>query len=132
MHLMICSDALFEYAKQVKNLGDELFELLSEALGLKPSYLTDIECNQGQIILSHYYPPCPEPELAIGTSLHSDSGFLTILLQDEIGGLQILHDGRWVDIVPTSGAFIVNVADLLQVNTEIIQPSQLNKLLCHT
>lgn len=111
----ICRDALFEYAKQVKNLGNTLFELLSEGLGLKPSYLTDIECNQGQIILCHYYPPCPQPELAIGTSRHSDSGFLTILLQDDIGGLQILHEDRWVDVTPTPGAFIVNVADLLQL-----------------
>ncbi|VAH24669.1 unnamed protein product [Triticum turgidum subsp. durum] len=110
-----CRDALFEYAKQVKNLGSTLFELLSEALGLKPSYLTDIECNQGQIILCHYYPPCPQPELAIGTSRHSDSGFLTILLQDEIGGLQILHEDRWVDVTPTPGAFIVNIGDLLQL-----------------
>ncbi|TVT98368.1 hypothetical protein EJB05_47453 [Eragrostis curvula] len=111
----ICRDALLEYAKQLKNLGDKLFELLSESLGLNPSYFTDIECNQGQIILSHYYPPCPQPELAIGTSRHSDSGFLTILLQDDIGGLQILHDDRWVEVAPTPGAFIVNVADLLQL-----------------
>ncbi|XP_047091575.1 1-aminocyclopropane-1-carboxylate oxidase homolog 1-like isoform X2 [Lolium rigidum] len=107
--------ALFEYAQQVKNLGNILFELLSEALGLKQSYLTDIECNQGQIILCHYYPPCPQPELAIGTSRHSDSGFLTVLLQDEIGGLQILHEDRWVDVTPTPGAFIVNIGDLLQL-----------------
>ena len=114
--MLIHSDALFEYAEQVKNLGSTLFELLSEALGLKPSYLTDIECNQGQIILCHYYPPCPQPELAIGTSRHSDSGFLTILLQDEIGGLQILHEDQWVDVTPTPGAFIVNIGDLLQVH----------------
>nr|CAB3484039.1 unnamed protein product [Digitaria exilis] len=110
-----CRDVLFEYAKQVKNLGVRLFEVLSEALGLEPSYLTDIECNQRQIILSHYYPPCPQPELAIGTSRHSDSGFLTILLQDEIGGLQILHEDRWVDVTPTPGAFIVNIGDLMQL-----------------
>uniref|UniRef100_A0A453AA34 Isopenicillin N synthase-like Fe(2+) 2OG dioxygenase domain-containing protein n=1 Tax=Aegilops tauschii subsp. strangulata TaxID=200361 RepID=A0A453AA34_AEGTS len=106
---MIHSDALFEYAEQVKNLGSTLFELLSEALGLKPSYLTDTECNQGQIILCHYYPPCPKPELASGTSRHSDSGFLTILLQDEIGGLQILNEDWWVDVTPTPGAFIVTL-----------------------
>jgi isopenicillin N synthase-like dioxygenase len=110
-------DVLFEYAKQVKNLGNNLFELLSEALGIKPSYLPDIDCNQGQIILCHYYPPCPLPELAIGTSRHSDSGFLTLLLQDEIGGLQILHEDRWVDVTPTPGAFIVNIGDLLQACT---------------
>lgn len=110
-----CREALFEYARQVKNLGDRLFGLLSESLGLSSSYLTDIECNQGQIVLGHYYPPCPQPELAIGTSRHSDSGFLTILLQDEIGGLQILHEDQWVDITPTPGAFIVNIGDLLQL-----------------
>uniref|UniRef100_J3LVR9 Fe2OG dioxygenase domain-containing protein n=1 Tax=Oryza brachyantha TaxID=4533 RepID=J3LVR9_ORYBR len=114
---LVCRDELFEYAEQVKNLGNTLFELLSEGLGLKPSYLTDIECNQGQIILCHYYPPCPQPELAIGTSRHSDSGFLTILLQDDIGGLQIFHEDRWVDVTPTPGAFIVNVGDLLQLIT---------------
>ncbi|KAM3373240.1 hypothetical protein ACQJBY_019939 [Aegilops geniculata] len=84
-----CRNVLFEYAHQVKNLGNTLLELLSEALGLKPSHLADIECNQAQVLLCHYYPPCPQPELAIGTSRHSDGGFLTILLQDEIGGLQI-------------------------------------------
>uniref|UniRef100_A0A453GIY0 Isopenicillin N synthase-like Fe(2+) 2OG dioxygenase domain-containing protein n=1 Tax=Aegilops tauschii subsp. strangulata TaxID=200361 RepID=A0A453GIY0_AEGTS len=91
-NMLICSDTMFEYAKQVMNLGNTLFELLSEALGLDPSYLTDIDCNQGQILLCHYFPPCPQPELAIGTSRHSDSTFMTILLQDEIGGLQILHE----------------------------------------
>ena len=63
--MLIHSNALFEYAEQVKNLGSTLFKLLSEALGLKPSYLTDIECNQGQIILCHCYPPCPQLELSI-------------------------------------------------------------------
>ncbi|KAM3335452.1 hypothetical protein ACQJBY_029748 [Aegilops geniculata] len=110
-----CRDTMFEYAKQVMNLGNTLFELLSEALGLNPSYLTDIKCNQGQILLCHYFPPCPQPELAIGTSRHSDSTFMTILLQDEIGGLQILHEDRWVDVTLTPGAFIVNIGDLLQM-----------------
>ncbi|KAE8790801.1 1-aminocyclopropane-1-carboxylate oxidase-1-like protein [Hordeum vulgare] len=110
-----CRDALLEYTQQVKKLGNTLFELLSEALGLKPSYLKDMECDQGQILLCHYYPPCPQPELAIGTSRHSDAGFLTILLQDEVGGLQIFNDNRWVDVTPTPGAFIVNVGDLLQL-----------------
>ncbi|KAF7013123.1 hypothetical protein CFC21_027240 [Triticum aestivum] len=110
-----CRNVLFEYAHQMKNLGNTLLELLSEALGLKPSHLADIECNQAQVLLCHYYPPCPQPELAIGTSRHSDGGFLTILLQDEIGGLQIFKGEQWVDVTPTPGAFIVNIGDLLQV-----------------
>uniref|UniRef100_A0A8I6YCL6 Fe2OG dioxygenase domain-containing protein n=2 Tax=Hordeum vulgare subsp. vulgare TaxID=112509 RepID=A0A8I6YCL6_HORVV len=110
-----CRDALFEYAEQVRNLGNTLFGLLSEALGLNPSYLADMECNQGQIMLCHYFPPCPEPEVAIGTSRHSDSSFLTVLLQDQVGGLQVLHEDRWVAVAPAPGALVVNVGDLLQL-----------------
>ncbi|KAF0892386.1 hypothetical protein E2562_015459 [Oryza meyeriana var. granulata] len=110
-----CRDIFFEYANNIKSLMDTLFMLLSEALGLKQSYLTDIGCNQGQMILCHYYPPCPQPELAIGTTRHSDSGFLTVLLQDQTGGLQVLHDNQWIDVVPTPGAFIVNIGDLMQM-----------------
>uniref|UniRef100_A0ACD5WZH5 Uncharacterized protein n=1 Tax=Avena sativa TaxID=4498 RepID=A0ACD5WZH5_AVESA len=72
-------------------------------------------CNQGQMILCHYYPPCPEPELAIGTTHHTDSGFLTVLLQDGVGRLQVLHENRWVNVDPIPGAFIVNISALLQI-----------------
>ena len=98
------------------NLGTLLFELLSEALCLNPNHLKDMDCTQGLFALCHYYPPCPEPELTVGTTKHSDSGFLTVLLQDHIGGLQVLYKDKWIDITPVSGALIVNVGDLLQAS----------------
>jgi isopenicillin N synthase-like dioxygenase len=97
-------------------VGIILFELLSEALGLDSSYLKDIDCAEGLFLISHYYPPCPEPELTFGTSAHSDSSFLTVLLQDKIGGLQVFHENQWVDVTPIPGALVVNLGDMMQVN----------------
>lgn len=106
---------MLEYSKRVMELGELIFELLSEALGLNPSHLKEMECVKGISMLSHYYPPCPEHDLTYGTSPHSDRSFLTILLQDHIGGLQVHQDGYWVDVPPVPGALLVNLGDLLQV-----------------
>jgi len=106
-----------EYSKQVMNLGKFLFELLSEALGLEPNHLNDMDCSKGLLMLSHYYPPCPEPDLTLGTSQHSDNSFLTVLLPDQIEGLQVRREGHWFDVPHVSGALIINIGDLLQASS---------------
>ncbi|CAN1151771.1 1-aminocyclopropane-1-carboxylate oxidase homolog 6 [Linum perenne] len=122
-------DATKKYTAEMIKLGELLFQLLSEALGLEPNYLKDIDCMEGLGLGCHYHPPCPQPELAIGAVHHADVCLLTIILQDQIGGLQVLHRGSWIDVPFVPGAMVVNIGDMLQVIIHYLDMNLLNREL---
>ena len=51
----------------------------------------------------------------MGVHRHSDARALTVLLQDEVFGLQVYRDGYWHDIPSVPGAFVINTGDMMQV-----------------
>ncbi|KAK2647244.1 hypothetical protein Ddye_022439 [Dipteronia dyeriana] len=71
---------MLQYSKQVMEVGSLVVELLSEAPGLNSNHLKNMGCAEGMILLSHYYPACPQPELTMGSTKHADNDFLTSLL----------------------------------------------------
>ncbi|KAL0435622.1 UNVERIFIED_CONTAM: 1-aminocyclopropane-1-carboxylate oxidase1 [Sesamum radiatum] len=110
-----CRKELQQYVKYMIELREIMAELLSEALGLPSDYLSNIECMKSEAVACLYYPKCPEPEKTLGTPKHADTTFLTLLMQDSTGGLQILHDDHWIDVPPVHGALIANIGDLMQI-----------------
>lgn len=64
------------------------------------------------------YPARPQPQAEQGVGAHKDAGVLTLLLVEPgKGGLQVEHDGGWIDAPPVPGAFVVNIGELLEVAT---------------
>jgi isopenicillin N synthase-like dioxygenase len=67
---------------------------------------------------SHHYPPTPpdSSKRSRGVGAHTDFGALTLLLQDEVGGLEVLHKptGTWHAVPPIEGAYVVNAGDLMR------------------
>ena len=68
-----------------------------------------------------HYPPHPtskdDPEVW-GVGRHTDYGMLTVLLQDDVGGLQVeTKDGLWTDVPPVPGSLIINTGDMVEIWT---------------
>lgn len=115
------------YAKETKHLFLTIMEAILQSLGIMESNQEEKDKNNennnimkeldngSQMLVSNFYPQCPEPNLTLGMHPHSDYGFLTLLLQDEVEGLQIQFKDKWVTVQPIPNAFVVNVGDHLEV-----------------
>ncbi|KAL5562510.1 hypothetical protein UlMin_032257, partial [Ulmus minor] len=109
-------EACEEYTKEVEKLALKLMELIALSLGLPAKRFHGYFKDQTTALRLNYYPPCPAPDLALGVGRHKDSGALTVLAQDEVGGLEVKRktDGEWIRVKPTPNAYIINVGDILQ------------------
>lgn len=110
-------EACETYTEAVVHLSGLLLGLISVSLGLPYDVLHHYfdKDNTIQARLNHY-PHCPLADLVCGVNRHVDSGALTVLAQDSVGGLQVKRkDGQWVAVKPREDAFVVNVGAILQV-----------------
>ncbi|XP_010462374.1 PREDICTED: feruloyl CoA ortho-hydroxylase 2 [Camelina sativa] len=115
-----CRHATLEYMNESKPLVKKLLQFLGENLNVKELDKTKESLFMGSTRINlNYYPTCPNPDLTVGVGRHSDVSTLTILLQDQIGGLHVrsLTTGtdRWVNVPPISGSLVINIGDAMQI-----------------
>lgn len=125
---LIFRELIAEYSKQVVELGGRLMKVLSRNLGLPEDRLQRAFGGDdvGACLRVNFYPMCPQPDLTLGLSPHSDPGGLTLLLPDEnVAGLQVRRGRSWVTVNPIPDAFIVNIGDQMEVSNHF--PSNSNQ-----
>ncbi|KAI3778027.1 hypothetical protein L2E82_06990 [Cichorium intybus] len=125
-HPPFLRDVVEEYSQEIVRLGKVLLEVFSINLGLEESYLQKAFGGDdiGACLRVNFYPKCPQPDLTLGLSPHSDPGGMTFLLPDEhVSGLQVRKGGEWITVKPVRHAIIVNIADQIQVLTNAIYKS---------
>ncbi|WP_050604325.1 isopenicillin N synthase family oxygenase [Ruegeria sp. 6PALISEP08] len=109
-------DTCETYAKAMTGLGHKLLGLALGAIGVEDrAILAAFQEPTIWLRLLHYPPQPPQaPDDLFGSAPHKDFGVLTLLAQDDVGGLQVqTPSGHWVDAPPIEDAFVVNVGDML-------------------
>jgi gibberellin 2-oxidase len=108
-------EVMVEFAAAMSKLARLLAGVLAENLG-HPRGVFESTCQESNCFLRlNRYPACPISSEISGLVPHTDSDYLTILSQDEVGGLQLMKDSKWVAVKPNPDALIVNIGDLSQV-----------------
>ncbi len=106
-----------EYYGAMEALGRRLMQAFASALGLEPNYFDRWLTTPMTTLGPLRYPPQRGriSEARLGAGAHTDYGCLTILAQDNAGGLQIRdRAGRWVEAPPLPGTFVVNIGDMME------------------
>ncbi|XP_062098364.1 feruloyl CoA ortho-hydroxylase F6H1-3-like [Humulus lupulus] len=122
-----CKDDLLEYMKKTETVIKRLLEVLMKRLNVtKLDKAKESMLMGSKRINLNFYPICPNPDLTVGVGRHSDVSTLTILLQDEIGGLYVRveeeeeeeeenNNNKWVHVPPMKGSLVINIGDALQI-----------------
>ncbi|GAA0164444.1 oxygenase [Lithospermum erythrorhizon] len=108
------SSTMEQYATSMSELAQYLAEILAENIGQDSTYIKKMCVPNTCYLRMNRYPSCPWLQEVTGLMPHTDSDFLTILHQDQIGGLQLVKDGKWVAVKPCEEALIINIGDLFQ------------------
>jgi isopenicillin N synthase-like dioxygenase len=122
------------YYAAMHTMAREVGGLIAEGLGLEKGYFEGYFKDElAHARLIHYFRPdaAGDGTEELGAGAHTDWGLITLLLQDEVGGLKVQDKdtGEWLDVPPTPGAYVVNCGDLLARFTNGVYVSARHKVL---
>ncbi len=123
--------AMLAYQERIVTLGRHLMRVIALSLDLAEDYfdpaLVGLSCS---VRLLHYPPhPADAAINQLGAGAHTDWGSITMLLQDDCGGLEIQNNaGDWIRATPIPGTLVVNLGDMMRRWTNDIYQSTLHRV----
>ncbi|CAK9148383.1 unnamed protein product [Ilex paraguariensis] len=107
---------LDEYSSELHKVSISLFSLMAKNLGIDSEKLTSLYEDGRQGVRMNYYPPCVQADKVMGITPHSDATGMTLLIQvNEVQGLQIKKNHKWIPVKPVPGAIIINIGDIMEI-----------------
>jgi isopenicillin N synthase-like dioxygenase len=105
--------AVNAFMAEAQTAAAALMRGVSLALGLAPDYFARAYLQNPTLLFRIFTYPPTAPE-AWGVGEHTDYGLLTLLAQDDAGGLEVKARSGWVDVPPLAGALVCNIGDMLE------------------
>ncbi|KAB5521640.1 hypothetical protein DKX38_025959 [Salix brachista] len=131
------SASIEDFAATANTLAQGMAEILAENLGVSSTFFQENCPEETSYLRMNRYPPCPFSSEVFGLVPHTDSSFLTVVNQDQIGGLQLWKNGRWINVKPNPEALLINIGDLFQalsndvyksIKHRVLAPQQVERL----
>jgi len=106
---------VLSYVDELARVAQEVLSGVALSLGLAEDYFAaGYTANPTVLFRIFHYPPAPIGDAGWGVGEHTDYGLLTLLAQDDNGGLQVHTPGGWLDAPPIADTFVCNIGDMLE------------------
>jgi isopenicillin N synthase-like dioxygenase len=126
-------ETVLRYLESLTALGHALMSGISLDLGLNEHYFRQHYYAGDPLILfrifNYPHSDAGQGESAWGVGEHTDYGLLTILRQDDTGGLQVKSRSRWIEAPPIPGSFLCNIGDMLERLTRGVYQSTPHRVI---
>jgi isopenicillin N synthase-like dioxygenase len=105
--------AVTDFMRQAEASAHAIMEGIALSLGLDAQYFRRTYTTQPTMLFRIFHYPASDAASGWGVGEHTDYGLLTLLAQDDIGGLQVRTAGGWIEAPPIPGTVVCNIGDML-------------------
>ncbi|KAK7385228.1 hypothetical protein VNO78_30942 [Psophocarpus tetragonolobus] len=106
-----------EYCGHLRGVVKKLLNSMLIGLSLEEDELRECakEDELNYLLKINYYPPCPFRDMVLGVPAHTDMSYITILVPNEVQGLQASREGHWYDVKYIPNALVIHVGDQMEI-----------------